>query len=70
MEAAAYRALDRLIDQGAGPAALKAMLDEYPPETRGDLSSYAWGVLDQRYGEEDEAALWLYAWALRDRFGR
>ena len=67
MEATAYRQLDRLIDQGADSATLRAKLEEYPAERRGDLSCYAWGILDRRYGAEDEAALWLYAWALRER---
>jgi hypothetical protein len=67
VEAAAYRQLDRLIDQGADPATLRAKLEEYPPAHRGDLSRYAWGILDRRYGAEDEAALWLYAWTLRER---
>jgi hypothetical protein len=67
MEAPAYRQLDHLIEQGARPAVLRSKLEEYPPESRGDLSGYAWGALDQRYGEEEEAALWLYAWALRER---
>jgi hypothetical protein len=66
MEASAYRQLDRLVEQGARPAALRSMLEEYPPEKRGELCGYAWGMLDQRYGEEEEAALWLYAWAQRD----
>lgn len=70
MEAAAYRELDRLIEEGARPEALRAMLEEFPPPRRSDLSRYAWGMLDQRYGEEDEAALWLYAWALRDHASR
>jgi hypothetical protein len=65
MEEAAYRQLDRLIGEGADPATLRSMLDEYPPERRSDLTRYAWGMLDQRYGAEEEAALWLYAWALR-----
>jgi hypothetical protein len=67
MEATAYRQLDRLVDQGAGPAALRAKLEEFPPERRSELSRYAWGILDQRYGAEDEAALWLYAWTLLER---
>ena len=66
----AYRQVDRLIDEGVHPAALRSMLEEYPPEHRGDLSRYAWGMLDQRYGEEEEAALWLYAWAMRDQGSR
>jgi hypothetical protein len=70
MEASPYRQLDRLIEEGARPAALRSKLEEFPPERRGDLSGYVWGALDRRYGEEDEAALWLYAWALRDRAGR
>jgi hypothetical protein len=70
MEATAYRLLDRLVDEGARPAALRSMLEEYPPERRGELSQYVWGMLDQRYGEEEEAALWLYAWALREHPSR
>jgi regulator of protease activity HflC (stomatin/prohibitin superfamily) len=70
MEATAYRQLDRLIEEGIRPAALRSTLEEYPPERRGDLSRYVWGMLDQRYGEEEEAALWLYAWALRDQTSR
>ena len=70
MEAPAYRRLDRLIEEGARPAMLRSALEEYPPARRGELSGYAWGALDHRYGEEEEAALWLYAWALRDRARR
>jgi hypothetical protein len=66
MEATAYLQVDRLIEQGARPAALRSMLEEYPPERRSELSRYVWGMLDQRYGEEEADALWLYAWALRD----
>jgi hypothetical protein len=65
MEATAYRQVDRLIEEGAHPAVLRSLLEDYPPERRGELSRYAWGALDHRYGEEDEAALWLYAWAMR-----
>lgn len=67
MEAAALRHLDELVAQGAHPAVLRAELEEYPPDRRGELSRYAWGMLDQRYDAEDEAALWLYAWSLRER---
>jgi hypothetical protein len=67
MEATAYLQLTRLIDEGARPAALRTKLEEYPPERRSELSRYAWGMLDQRYGEDEEAALWLYAWSQRDR---
>jgi hypothetical protein len=66
MEATAYRQMDRLIEEGARPAVLRSLLEEYPPERRRELCRYAWGALDQRYGEDEEAALWLYAWALRD----
>ena len=66
MVATAYRQLDRLVDQGVRPAALRSTLEDYPPEQRSELSRYVWGILDQRYGEDEEAALWLYAWALRE----
>jgi hypothetical protein len=66
MEATAYRQVDALIEEGARPAILRSLLEEYPPERRRELSRYVWGALDQRYGEDEEAALWLYAWALRD----
>jgi hypothetical protein len=69
MEAAGYRRLDELIAEGADPAALRSELEGYPPARRSELSRYAWGRLDQRYGAEDEAALWLYAWSLRDQSG-
>jgi hypothetical protein len=67
VEEMGYRELDRLIDEGAGPAALRAKLAEFPPELRSELSRYAWGILDRRFGPEDEAALWLYAWTLSER---
>jgi hypothetical protein len=70
MEAPAYLQVNRMIEEGAPAAALRSLLEEYPPERRGDLSRYAWGRLDQRYDAEDEAALWLYAWALREQSSR
>jgi hypothetical protein len=70
MEATAYLQLDRMIEDGARPADLRSLLEEYPPDRRGELSRYVWGMLDQRYGEEDEAALWLYAWALCEQSSR
>jgi hypothetical protein len=70
MEATPYRQVDRLIEQGANPAILRSLLEEYPPERRSELSRYAWGMLDQRYGEEEEAALWLYAWVQRGEASR
>jgi len=61
---AAYRRLDTLISEGAHLSALRSELELHPPERRADLCRYAWGLLDQRYEAEEEAALWLYAWAL------
>jgi len=67
MEAAAYRRLDELIERGAHPDVLRSELAAHPPDHRSELSRYAWGMLDQRYDSEAEAALWLYAWSLGER---
>jgi hypothetical protein len=64
MRADEYRRLDGLVAEGVDLAALRSELEQHPPERRHELCCYAWGLLDRRYGDEDEAALWLYAWAL------
>jgi hypothetical protein len=60
----AYRRLDKLIGEGCDLASLNGELRRYPPEEQVELCRYSWGLLDDRYDEETEAALWLYAWAL------
>jgi hypothetical protein len=67
MSAEAYRRLDHLVAEGVDLTSLRAELERHPPEWRADLCCYAWGLLDRRYADEDEAALWLYAWALDGR---
>jgi hypothetical protein len=56
--------LDSLVAEGAHLAALTSELRRRPPAERADLCRYVWGLLDHRYGSEEESALWLYAWAL------
>jgi hypothetical protein len=60
----ARRRLDSLIAQGAHLTALRSELESRPLDERAELCSYAWGLLDHRYGSDEEAALWLYAWTL------
>ena len=64
---ATYRRLDTLVSEGARLSAVRSELELHPPEDRADLCRYAWGLLDDCYGTEEEAALWLYAWALASR---
>ena len=64
---AAYRRLETLILAGAHMRAVRSELELRQPEQRADLCRYAWGLLDQSYGPEEEAALWLYAWVLESR---
>ena len=67
---AAYRHLDSLISEGAQLSTVKSELEQHPPEERADLCRYAWGLLGGRYGPDEEAAFWLYAWAMADRARR
>jgi hypothetical protein len=60
----ARRRLDSLVADGAHLTDLRSELERQPPDERADLCRYAWGLLDHRYGSEEESALWLYAWTL------
>jgi hypothetical protein len=53
-----------MVAGGAGFIQLQARLRDGNAAEQGELWRYAWGLLDVDHDEEDEAAIWLRAWAL------
>ena len=65
----AYRKLERLVAQGAGPRGLEHEIDNYAEADRVPLLRFAWGLLDDHADQDRADAMWLHAWLLEERQG-